>query len=309
MTDGWLKPFSVRPKLLIVDDQTSNIRILHELFRETCQVFMATSGEKAVEQCMQHLPDLILLDIVMDQVSGFDVCRQIKATPATQHIPIIFVTAKDRVEDQIAGFELGAADFITKPYHPTLVRARVRTHLMLKLQSDKLASVALIDELTGVGNRRRMDEALQLGWRQSLRDNTSMSLVMADIDYFKQYNDIYGHLAGDSCLRETAQALAAAMQRPGDLVCRYGGEEFSCILPATHHIGAIALAGKMLAGVQALHIPHEGAGPGKQVTISLGVATIVPTPDSTPAALLKLADECLYRAKAGGRARFFAAEG
>lgn len=205
--ETWLPHPHNRPKLLIVDDQSTNIRVLHELFREDCDVFMATSGEQAITVCQTQLPDLILLDVVMDDVDGHEVCRRLKADPVTQGIPIIFITAQQRDSDEALGLELGAVDFISKPINPIIVRARVRTHLTLKLQNDLLRSMALMDGLTGVANRRKFDEDISADWRQCFREQKPLSLILADVDYFKRYNDRYGHLAGDGCLKSVAQAL------------------------------------------------------------------------------------------------------
>jgi PleD family two-component response regulator len=207
LMETWLPHPHNRPKLLIVDDQSTNIRVLHELFREDCDVFMATSGEQAITVCQTQLPDLILLDVVMDDVDGHEVCRRLKADPVTQGIPIIFITAQQRDSDEALGLELGAVDFISKPINPIIVRARVRTHLTLKLQNDLLRSMALMDGLTGVANRRKFDEDISADWRQCFREQKPLSLILADVDYFKRYNDRYGHLAGDGCLKSVAQAL------------------------------------------------------------------------------------------------------
>ncbi|WP_339503437.1 diguanylate cyclase [Pseudomonas silesiensis] len=299
----WLPHPHNRPKLLIVDDQLTNIRVLHELFREDCDVFMATSGEQAITVCQTQLPDLILLDVVMDGVDGHEVCRRLKAAPATQDIPIIFITAKQQDTDEVLGLELGAVDFISKPINPVVVKARVRTHLTLKLQYDLLRSIALVDGLTGVANRRKFDEDISADWRQCFREQKPLSLIMADVDFFKRYNDRYGHQAGDDCLSSVAQALSKTVRRPYDLVARYGGEEFACILPKTDHSGAVEIAEKMQKHVRALGIEHSASDIDRVVTISLGVATMTPTGDLEFKVLIEAADKQLYKAKKTGRAR------
>jgi diguanylate cyclase (GGDEF)-like protein len=299
----WFAHPQNRPKLLIVDDQPTNIRVLHELFREDCDVFMATHGEQAISLCRIQLPDLILLDVVMDDVDGHEVCRRLKADPATQDIPIIFITAQRRDSDEVLGLELGAVDFISKPINPVIVRARVRTHLTLKLQNDFLRSMALMDGLTGLANRRKFDEEISADWRQCVREQEPLSLILADVDFFKRYNDRYGHQAGDACLKSIARALSEAAKRPYDLVARYGGEEFACILPRTGHSGAIEIAERMQARVRALGIKHSASDVDRVVTISLGVATLTPSSDLEFQVLIEAADKQLYEAKNTGRAR------
>ncbi|KAA0977705.1 diguanylate cyclase [Pseudomonas sp. ANT_J28] len=301
--ETWLPHPHNRPKLLIVDDQPTNIRVLHELFREDCDVFMATSGEQAITVCQTQLPDLILLDVVMDDVDGHEVCRRLKADPATQGIPIIFITAQQQESDEVLGLELGAVDFISKPINPTIVRARVRTHLTLKLQNDLLRSMALMDGLTGVANRRKFDEDILADWRQCFREQKPLSLILVDVDYFKRYNDRYGHLAGDGCLKSVAQALSETVRRPYDLTARYGGEEFACVLPNTVLSGAVDIAEKMQERVRALGIEHSASDVDHVMTISLGVATLTPTGELGFEALIEAADKQLYEAKKAGRAR------
>ena len=301
--ESWLLHANRRPKILIADDQPTNIRVLYELFRDQCDVFMATSGAQTIQICRAELPDLILLDVVMDDIDGHEVCRRLKADPLTGTIPIIFVTSQNQEADEVIALGLGAVDFITKPINPVIVRARVRTHLTLKLQGDLLRASALLDGLTGVANRRKFDEDLQTDWRQCLRETAPLSLILIDIDYFKLYNDRYGHQAGDNCLKLVARALFEALRRPYDKLARYGGEEFACLLPKTELAGASAMAERMRTRVSALNVEHLGSDVDQAVAISLGVASMVPTPSVTPELLLKAADQQLYEAKRTGRAR------
>lgn len=301
--ETWLDERLGRPKLLLVDDQPMNIRVLHQLFRYECDVHMATGGEQAIEVCKALLPDLILLDVVMEGMDGHEVCRRLKADPLTQDIPIIFLSANGEEDDEAIGLELGAVDYIGKPFNPMIVRARVKTHLTLKRQGDYLRSMAMLDGLTGVANRRKLEARLEAAWSQACRDNGPLSLIMIDVDYFKKYNDHYGHQSGDQCLRRLAMALAATLNRPYDLLARYGGEEFACLLPDTDLAGAERVAQKMLAAVAELRIEHLASDVGPQVSLSLGVATVRASARLTPQELLRCADEQLYLAKAGGRAR------
>ena len=291
-----------KPRLLLVDDQPINIQIMHRVFAQDCQVFMATSGAQALQQCKDHPPDLILLDVVMPEMDGFEVCRRLKADEATRHIPVIFVTAENDPELETQGLGLGAVDFITKPINPSVLRARGKTHLLLKFQSDILRDLVFIDGLTGVSNRRRFDQQLAHEWARSARSGLPLSLIILDIDFFKLYNDRYGHQAGDDSLRLVAKTIQGSLKRSTDLVARYGGEEFACILADTDFDHAMQIAGELEHAVRAARIPHADSAVDQIVTISLGVATQTSTGKTgSMASLLALADTELYRAKAEGR--------
>lgn len=294
--------YAPRPRVLLVDDEPVNLCVLSELFREDYEVITATSGEEALAQCRLDPPDLLLLDIVMPGMDGLDVCRRLKGEAATREVPVIFITALGRPQEETAALETGAVDFISKPVNPAVVRARVRTHLTLKAQSDFLRSLAFLDGLTGVANRRRFDEVLEAEWRRHRRHAASLGLIMLDIDQFKHFNDTYGHQAGDACLRALAQALADRMRRSHDLAARYGGEEFACILPETDLAGTRLIAESLLEAIRGLAIPHEDVPAGK-VTASLGLAVMVPATDEGPALLVAQADGKLYAGKTSGRNR------
>jgi diguanylate cyclase (GGDEF)-like protein len=297
-----------RPRLLVVDDQAANIQIIHQAFRADHQVLMATSGEQALAACIDKQPDLVLLDVVMPGMDGYQVCQQLKAMEATRDIPVIFVTAHDDVAAETRGLELGAVDFIAKPINPAIVRVRVRTHLTLKRQSDLLRQWATIDGLTGVCNRRHFDERLANEWARAQRQGSSLSLLMVDVDQFKLFNDEYGHQAGDDCLRRVAAALKQLLKRPADLLARYGGEEFVCLLPDTDMPGVQALAWQMCRDVQALAIEHGSSSVASSVTISVGVCVKPAGATSSAADLLRAADVQLYRAKLRGRNQACVAE-
>jgi len=301
-SETWTKQDS-RPKILVVDDQALNVRALHAMFHRECEVFMASDGAQALERCQTLLPDLILLDIDMPGLSGFDVCKQLKSNPLTAGIPVIFITALLDELDEVKGFELGAADFIRKPINPVVTKVRVHNQLELKRQADLLRSIALVDGLTGIANRRKFDDDFALTWRQCQRDATPVSLIMADVDFFKRYNDLYGHQSGDNCLQMVARSMDSILQRPRDLVARYGGEEFICLLPQTDMTGASHIAENMLAKIRDLQIEHRGSEVDKVLTLSLGVASTIPNVDESPDTLMHKADRLLYIAKHKGRAR------
>jgi diguanylate cyclase (GGDEF)-like protein len=292
-----------KPRLLVVDDQAVNIQTLYRVFADECQVLMAKNATAALEVCDEHLPDLILLDVMMPGMDGYELCRRLKADDRTRDIPVIFVTSQSDEAAESRGLDVGAVDFISKPINARIVKARVKTHLTLKAQSDLLRSWVYIDGLTGVHNRRHFDEALAREWSRALRRGSVLSVVLLDVDHFKRYNDLYGHPAGDECLRRIATEMARYIKRPADLVARYGGEEFACILPDTGHEGAMLFASQLGARIRELGIAHAASDTDAVVTVSLGVSTTLATADQSAENLLELADTQLYEAKRQGRNR------
>lgn len=296
-----LLPGLGKPKLLIVDDHPINIQMLYQAFSADHHVCMATNGKQALDVCLKQKPDLILLDIEMPDISGFEVCAQLKALTETKDIPVIFVTAHIDEETETRCFNEGGVDFISKPINRNTVRARVRTHLLLKAQSDLLRQLVYLDGLTEVHNRRYFDERLNQEWKLAYRRQTSLGLIMIDIDFFKKYNDLYGHLAGDDCLRRVAKAIHHVLKRPTDLVARYGGEEFVCLLPDTEFIGAMAVAESIRLHITELAIPHADSSVSSFISISLGVCCRSAESPGTLADFLLQADEQLYQAKKNGK--------
>ena len=290
-----------KQRVLIVDDQAIQLQLLHQLFQGDYQVFVANAGQRALDICRDHPPDLVLLDLEMPGMDGFEVCARLQADEATRHIPVIFLTGHSDPRVETRGLGLGAVDFIVKPVNPAVVRARVRTHLTLKRQSDTMRRLVFLDGLTGVYNRRYFDQQLAIEVARGHRQQTPLSVVMLDVDCFKAYNDHYGHLAGDDCLREVARSLAAHLRRPADLLARYGGEEFVCVLPDTPFEAALGLARKMEAALRELALVHEASTVTDRVTISVGVTGREGATVCEPSALLERADAELYRAKKAGR--------
>lgn len=289
--------------VLVVDDTPLNIRILIETLGDEFDVDFANSGQEALEMVAENVPDLILMDIQMPDMDGFAVCKALKANPLSQGIPLIFITAMSQQEDEIHGLELGAVDYITKPFNPTVTRLRVRNQLELKRLRDVQTSLALLDGLTALPNRRAYDDCINREWHRALRNRTKLSMVMIDIDHFKNYNDLHGHLEGDDCLKKVATTLAGSVVRTGDFVARYGGEEFVCILPDTDEEGAYTAAERMRQSIELLDIPHGASQVSPHVTVSLGCATIEPAQNLAPELLATMADRMLYMAKHAGRNR------
>ncbi len=298
--------FAQHGRILIVDDAMENIQILHHALQDEHDVLFAMNGAKALQMAQQQQPDVILLDAMMPDMDGYDVCRVLRESAATRDIPIIFVTALKTPEDETRALDAGAADFISKPVNAAVVRARVRTQLTVKRQSDALRELTLTDGLTGVANRRAFDETLANEWRRCARVHAPMALIMVDIDQFKNYNDAYGHQAGDACLQQVAGAMRRAAGRPQDLVARYGGEEFAILLPQEDVHGAEGVARRLLDEISLLSIPHAQSNVTPWVSVSMGLASLTPSDASVPGMLIKSADALLYQAKAAGRNRYCA---
>jgi diguanylate cyclase (GGDEF)-like protein len=293
--------------ILLVDDAPTNIQMLNETLKDGYHLFFATNGRDALRIASESMPDLILLDVIMPEMDGYEVCRTLKADPAMRDIPIIFITAMNQQEDEAIGLKLGALDYITKPFNSTIVRLRIRNQIELKRQRDLLARLSHLDGLTGIPNRRALDDAMEREWRRGTRSLKPLSLLMIDIDQFKAYNDSCGHLVGDDCLRAVAQSMKVPLGRAADFVGRYGGEEFLAILPETDEAGALVVANEMLQGVAALAIPHPDSKVSERVTISIGVATAVAHREHEYTCLLQAADKALYQAKQEGRNRIVTA--
>lgn len=262
------------PKIRIVDDEVVAIQVLRNALKDMGEMSYATSGEDALALVAEEPVDLVLLDARMPGLDGFDTCRALHN--AYPDLPVIFVTAASDFASEIRALEAGALDFISKPINPPVVRARVGVHLKLKAHGDLLRALSSRDPLTGIANRRALEERLDQEWRRNQRQRQPLSLLMMDIDHFKAYNDLHGHIAGDDCLRRVAQAIEASVTRASDLVARYGGEEFVALLAGASRKEATALGEKILAAVRALAIPHGNSSAGPIVTLSIGVATCVP---------------------------------
>lgn len=302
------------PSLLVVDDDPAIVQVLGQMLENLGHVRCALSGSDALRLAGEFPPDVVLIDAEMPSMNGFELCAAMKSDRRLAEVPVIFVTSHGDVEVEVAGFSVGAADFIRKPPTPEVVVARVRTQLRLKQLTDALRHAALVDALTGVANRRRFDEQLQSESERAQRSGEPLSLLMIDVDYFKRFNDCYGHPAGDDCLREVALELQQLVRRPADQLARYGGEEFTMLLPQTDLAGATHLAERVVETVAALDILHADSPLGGRVSVSVGVACAGRTVDTagTPmnaAALLATADRALYAAKAAGRGRVVTASG
>jgi diguanylate cyclase (GGDEF)-like protein len=291
-----------RPRILIVDDDRGTTLMLSHLLEDNAITQSTTCGVEALRLATESRPDLILLDIEMPDISGISVCEQIKAHPDLHDTLVLFVTGHGDAQIEALALTAGAIDFIQKPVNAAVVRARVRNYLALKRQRDQLRQLSTVDGLTGVANRRAFDIALNREWARARRSGEPIALLMCDIDDFKQFNDSYGHLAGDACLHDVAAELLRHTRRAGDLVARYGGEEFAVLLPNCSSADARTLGESIVVTVAALAIPHASSRVAPHVTLSVGAGLMAPH-DRAPQDLIRTADAALYRAKRSGRNR------
>ena len=290
-------------KVLVADDDAINRQVLGELLKPEYTVIMAKSGAQALEKAAQHGPDLILLDVVMPDMDGYEVLRRLREDAHTAHISVIFISGLDRPEDEASGLNLGASDYIAKPFNPTVVTARVALHLQVVRQRRMLERLANIDGLTELANRRRFDELFAAEWKRARASGHPLSLALLDIDCFKQYNDHYGHPAGDRVLRSVARTAASFMRRPVDLAARYGGEELVLLMPDTYAEQAQQLVAGMCRAIEQLTIAHGASVVAPVLTVSVGGATLGEEGNESAAELLEAVDLQLYRAKHAGRNR------
>lgn len=298
-----------KPLVLIVDDDKfMRLQIRQCLKQDDYQIVEAVTGKEALVAYQQTQPNLILMDARMPEMDGFTCCLELQSLPNSEYTPVLMITSLEDQSSVDRAFAAGAVDFVTKPIHWAVLRQRVKrllhqTFLLKQLEAanQKLSQMATVDGLTQIPNRRCFDETLEVEWRRQMREHQWLSLILCDVDYFKPFNDTYGHQAGDLCLQQVAQVLQQTLKRSSDLVARYGGEEFAVILPATDLVGAIQLAEQLRSAVQVLNIPHRATPLDQTVTLSLGVAALIPTENTSLNALITAADQALYKAKARGR--------
>ena len=286
-------------RVLIIDD-SKNIHALIKarLSGEPVEVHSAYSSAQGLTVASQLLPDLVLLDVDMPDVDGFELCKRLKEQPATMSIPVVFLTGAGSTDAKIRGLELGAVDYITKPFEPAELRARVRAALRTKYLLDLLNNKAMIDGLTGLWNRTYFDQQLAAHLSLSRRSTQPLSVVICDLDHFKQINDRYGHLTGDEALRVAAACMQATC-RIEDIVCRFGGEEFAIIVPNTPADRAGIMADRLRKAMEKLSLSHRGVP--VPLTASFGIADVASCGDKE---ILAAADAALYQAKQLGRNRF-----
>ncbi|MEH2061624.1 MAG: PleD family two-component system response regulator [Nostoc sp.] len=331
-------PLSTKePPLILVADDDKTIRVLlrKAMEQEGYRVVEVNDGKQCLDAYQTIKPDIVLLDAVMPVMDGFTCCKHLLqiarnnliSAVATfdsdstlkntiiskiwERTPILMITCLDDEQSVNHAFEVGATDFVTKPIHWPVLRQRLRRLLQqaqvykqLEAANQALHHLANVDGLTELANRRRFDDYLNTQWIHLAQQESPLSMILCDIDFFKFYNDRYGHPAGDVCLQKMGAVLSLKVQKHQDLVARYGGEEFAVIMPDTPASGAVYIAEAIQAGVKDLQIVHDRSEVSQYVTLSMGVATVVPTWESSPSDLIVLADKALYQAKDRGRDRF-----
>lgn len=289
--------------ILIVDDERFNLNILADLLKTNYTVLLAKDGRQALNRAINQKPDLILLDIIMPEMDGYQVLLELKNNEATKDIPVIFISALSARDDEEKGLSLGAVDYIAKPFSPAIVKARVKNHLKIVHQRKLLESIALLDGLTEIPNRRSYEERFTLEWKRAVREQSPVSLALIDVDCFKQYNDHYGHAQGDDVLRAVAAVLKQGLRRPADFSARYGGEEFVMLMPGVEAAGAKTVAEMIRTDVENLRIEHGFCLGHGVLTVSIGGATTIPNLGAENTSLFQKADQMLYQAKRLGRNR------
>ncbi len=319
-----------RTRVLLVDDQKIVAEALRRMLADEADIDYHYCGDpaEAITEALQFKPTVILQDLVMPDIDGLRLLRYFRSNKETRAIPIVVLSTKEDPKIKSEAFEIGASDYLVKFPDKIEVIARIRAHSRsylaqqqrdeayralremqkeLELKNAELERLSSQDGLTGIANRRRFDDFINKEWVRGSRESDPLSFILVDIDHFKPYNDNYGHQGGDDCLRQVAQRLASTVKRPSDLVARYGGEEFAVVMPNTAQEGAIKIAEELRTEIEALQVPHEHSGTAEYVTISLGVATMLPRSSGDVAELIVKADEALYKAKEEGRNRYMVA--
>lgn len=313
--------------LLIVDDENTNLKVLTHILGEEYTIYTATNGENAIEKAKELHPDLILLDILMPGMDGYETLSEIKSSEDIKKIPVVFITGLDSSEDEEKGLSLDAVDYITKPFSAAIVKLRVRNQIQIINQLRTIENLSMIDQLTNIPNRRCFDNHLHMEWKQAIREQTPLSLLMMDLDKFKRVNDNYGHQQGDLVLKTIAGVFTRSLKRASDFTARWGGEEFTILLPNTPLEGAIDVAENIRADVEQTLIPivepcssfpdndsrqenneAEIKKSGNveselKITISIGISSLMPTSESSIDSFISSADKALYMAKEAGRNR------
>jgi len=328
---------SKQPPMILVADDDKPFRVLlrKAMEQEGYRVVEVADGKQCIDAYETIKPDIVLLDAVMPVMDGFTCCKELRKI-ATKNLisaiknfdtdsplnntvisqmwertPILMITCLDDEESVNEAFKVGATDYVTKPINFAVLRHRLRELLkqgqvykQLEATIQAFQHLANVDGLTELANRRRFDDYLSTQWINLAQQGSPLSLILCDIDFFKFYNDRYGHPAGDVCLQKVGGVLNFKAQKHQDLVARYGGEEFAVVLPNTHASGAVHVAAMIQGAVNDLQIVHGGSEVSEYVTMSMGIATVVPTWESSPSDLIVLADKALYQAKTEGRDRF-----
>ncbi|QYJ77461.1 GGDEF domain-containing response regulator [Shewanella acanthi] len=294
------------PDILIIDDDSTVVITLHKVLCHIGRIRFASDATQAFEMINEAKPNLILLDVELPDMNGLEVCTKLKSNHETKGIPVLFITSNIETGFEEKVFDAGASDYIVKPLKPRVVAARVQTHLAYHRAMEQLNKLAHTDSLSNLANRLTFDEQLDLEFRRAKRQHEPLTLVLIDIDEFKKYNDHFGHLAGDECIRNIGHILSSITKRPADLAARYGGEEFALILPNTQAPGVKVILKELINRVEQSSIHHAPNAMHSVVTISAGYTTLAAEEceqNLTATDLLQAADKALYISKHNGRNR------
>ncbi|MCL1807185.1 MAG: diguanylate cyclase [Oscillospiraceae bacterium] len=288
--------------ILIVDDEKLNLKVLLNILHADYTIYTAKDGPTAIEMARENKPDLILLDIIMPGMNGYDVLSELKNDEATRRIPVIFITGLDSKEEEEKGLSMDAADYIGKPFSAAIVKLRVKNQIQIVNQIRTIEQLSKLDQLTQIPNRRSLDQQMVMDWGLAIREQMPLGFLMMDIDKFKVYNDTYGHLQGDVVLQTVAKTFEQVLKRSSDFAARFGGEEFCILLPNTDIDGAVTIAELVRKAVEALIIPCAD-GTTTTVTLSIGAYSLIPTKNDSIQDMIDKSDQALYKAKETGRNR------
>ena len=290
----------VKNSILIVDDEKSNLMVLNRMLSRYYTLYMARNGIEAVKLANEYKPDLVLLDIVMPGMGGYEVLSELKKSEHTKEIPVILITGLGGSDDEIKGLVFGADDYISKPFVDMIVKLRIKNQLKIINQIRAIERLSMTDQLTQLPNRRSFNKQIDVEWRRAVREKHHISVLMIDIDRFKAYNDTYGHQQGDAALVEAAKTISQTLKRAGDFPARWGGEEFSVVLSSTDKKGALLIAEQIRSNIEQAEVLCPN-GKAAKITVSIGVNTLIPTQDDAIEEFFSKADKSLYEAKKRGR--------
>jgi len=288
--------------LLIIDDDKMNLKVLSNLLSPDYTIYTATSGASGIRIAQEYMPDLVLLDILMPEMDGYQTLAEFRKSERTRKIPVVFITGLDSEKDEEKGLTFDAVDYITKPFRASIVKLRVRNQIQIVNQLRKIEYLCLHDHLTQMPNRRNFDGRLDMEWNNAIREQKPVSILIMDMDNFKKLNDKYGHKQGDIVLQTISKILPRELKRPRDFFARWGGEEFAVLLPDTPLSAALDIAEKIRTNIHNTEIPRAD-GPALSVTISIGVNSRLPDKGDSVEQFVSNADAALYNAKQAGKNR------
>jgi diguanylate cyclase (GGDEF)-like protein len=287
-------------RILIVEDSKISVMHLVQILQDEYDLIIASNGTAAIQMAKEYKPDLILLDIIMPELDGYETLELLKVSAVTRDIPVVFISSLDEESDEERGLSLGAADYITKPFSPVIVKLRVFLQMRISNQLKTIQRLSMMDHLINISNRNYFDRRLHEEWDRAYRNSESIALMIVDVDHFKEYNDIHGHRQGDAALISVANTVMGSLNRPSDIVARWGGKSFAVLMPETDHGGVVKVSGRILEAVMKTAIP-DPAGEGTFVTVSIGANVGQPASKDALHKFISLTETALYRAKGKGR--------